>query len=39
MAWEIIFKSFGVIVVIMLVAQALFWLLGGKAESAEGEDR
>ncbi len=39
MALEIIFKSFSVIVVIMLVAQTLYWLLGSDAESAEGEDR
>lgn len=39
MAWDIILKSFAVILLIMLIAQALYWLLGGNVESADGDDR
>lgn len=36
MAWNIILKSFVVIVMIMIIAQGLYWMLGGKSEPADG---
>ena len=38
-AWDIILQSFGVILVIMLLAQGLHWLLGGRNGSADGEEQ
>lgn len=35
MALDIILKSFSVILVIMIIAQGLYWLLGGKSEPAD----
>ena len=38
MAWDIILKSFGVILTIMIIAQGLYWMLSGKSEPVDGEE-
>ena len=38
MAWDIILKSFGVILMIMIIAQGIYWMLGGKSEPTGGEE-